>query len=88
MAWSAKPMASIDCAAQYALEPHAFDKPIAKMQTIQNKISQMTVARDAVQLLTWCTAQLKDNRERHLREAAIAKLAASKVATMYAHQAI
>ena len=31
---------------------HAFSKPIAEMQTIQRKISQMTVARDAARLLT------------------------------------
>ena len=80
--------ASIDCAVKYALERHAFGKPIAEMQTIQTKISTMTVARDAARLLTWRAAQLKDNGEKFTREAAMAKLAASEAATMCAHQAI
>jgi butyryl-CoA dehydrogenase len=80
--------ASIDCAVKYALERHAFGKPIAELQSIQNKISAMTVARDAARLLTWRAAQLKDNGERFTREAAMAKLAASEAATMCSHQAI
>lgn len=80
--------ASIDCAVKYALERHAFGKPIAEMQTIQTKISQMSVARDAARLLTWRAAQLKDNGEKFTREAAMAKLAASEAATLCAHQAI
>jgi len=80
--------ASIDCAVKYALERQAFGKPIASLQSIQNKISQMVVARDAARLLTWRAAQLKDNGERFTREAAMAKLAASEAATMCSHQAI
>jgi butyryl-CoA dehydrogenase len=80
--------ASIDCAVKYALEREAFGKPIAELQSIQNKISAMVVARDAARLLTWRAAQLKDNGERYTREAAMGKLAASEAATMCAHQAI
>ncbi len=80
--------ASIDCAVNYALERKAFGKPISKLQSIQNKISQMVVARDSARLLTWRAATLKDNKEKFTREAAMAKLAASEAATMCAHQAI
>ena len=80
--------ASIDCAVKYALERNAFGKPISQLQSIQNKISQMTVARDSARLLTWRAAQMKDNGETYIREAAMAKLAASEAATMCAHQAI
>lgn len=80
--------ASIDCAAKYALERNAFGKPIAELQSIQNKISQMVVARDSARLLTWRAAMMKDNKEKFTREAAIAKLAASEAATMCAHQSI
>jgi butyryl-CoA dehydrogenase len=80
--------ASIDCAVKYALEREAFGKPIAQLQSIQNKISQMTLARDSARLLTWRAAQMKDRGERYTREAAMAKLAASEAATMCAHQAI
>jgi butyryl-CoA dehydrogenase len=80
--------ASIDCAVKYALERKAFGKPIAELQTVQNKISQMAVARDAARLLTWRAAMMKDNNEKFTREAAMAKLTASEAATMCAHQAI
>jgi len=80
--------ASIDCAAKYALERNAFGKPIAELQSIQNKLSAMAVARDSARLLTWRAALMKDNKERFTREAAMAKLAASEAATMCAHQAI
>lgn len=80
--------ASIDCAVKYALERQAFGKPIAELQSIQNMISKMVVARDSARLLTWRAALLKDNGEKFTREAAMAKLAASEAATMCAHQAI
>lgn len=80
--------ASIDCAAKYALERHAFGKPIATLQAIQTKLSTMTVARDSARLLTWRAAQLKDAGQSYTKEAAMAKLAASEAATMCSHQAI
>jgi butyryl-CoA dehydrogenase len=80
--------ASIDCAVKYALERNAFGKPIADLQSIQNKISAMVMARDSARLLTWRAAQLKDAGLKFLREAAMAKLAASEAATMCSHQAI
>jgi len=80
--------ASIDCAVKYALERNAFGKPISALQSIQNMISKMVVARDSARLLTWRAATMKDNGEKFTREAAIAKLAASEAATMCAHQAI
>jgi butyryl-CoA dehydrogenase len=80
--------ASIDCAVKYALERQAFGKPISQLQSIQNKIADMIVARDSARLLTWRAAQMKDRGEKYTREAAMAKLAASEAATMCAHQAI
>jgi len=80
--------ASIDCAVHYALERNAFGKPIAELQSIQNKISKMVLARDAARLLTWRAATMKDEGSKYTREAAMAKLAASEAATMCAHQAI
>eukprot|EP00566_Odontella_aurita_P012073 CAMPEP_0113538074 /NCGR_PEP_ID=MMETSP0015_2-20120614/7169_1 /TAXON_ID=2838 /ORGANISM="Odontella" /LENGTH=482 /DNA_ID=CAMNT_0000437619 /DNA_START=148 /DNA_END=1596 /DNA_ORIENTATION=- /assembly_acc=CAM_ASM_000160 len=80
--------AAIDCAAKYALERQSFGKPIAQLQSIQNKISAMSVARDSARLLTWRAATIKDSKKKYTREAAMAKLAASEAATMCAHQAI
>jgi len=80
--------ASIDCAVHYALERNAFGKPIAELQSIQNKISKMVLARDSARLLTWRAATMKDEGSKYTREAAMAKLAASEAATMCAHQSI
>lgn len=80
--------ASIDCAVKYALDRQAFGKPIAELPAIQNKISTMTLARDAARLLTWRAAQIKDAGQNYTREAAMAKLAASEAATLCSHQAI
>jgi len=80
--------ASIDCAVQYALQRHAFSKPIASLQSIQNKISTMVCKRDAARLLTWRAAQLKDGGKNYTREAAMAKLCASEAATYCSHQCI
>ena len=80
--------ASIDCGVRYALERQAFGKSISELQSIQNMISRMVVARDSARLLTWRAAQLKDAGLRFTREAAMAKLAASEAATLCSHQAI
>jgi butyryl-CoA dehydrogenase len=50
--------ASIDCAVKYSLERNAFGKPISQLQSIQNMISKMVVARDGARLLTWRAAQV------------------------------
>merc|ERR1711862_963347 len=59
--------APIDCAVKYALERNAFGKPISDLQSIQNMISKMVIARDSARLLTWRAALLKDNGEFHPR---------------------
>ena len=51
--------ASIDCAVKYSLERNAFGKPISELQSIQNMISKMVVARDSARLLTWRAAQVR-----------------------------
>lgn len=53
--------ASIDCAVKYALERKAFGKPISELQSIQNMISKMVVARDSARLLTWRAAQVSQD---------------------------
>ena len=47
-----------------------------------------TTETESARLLTWRAAQLKDAGEDYVKEAAMAKLAASEAATMVAHQAI
>ncbi|GMI30745.1 hypothetical protein TeGR_g12734 [Tetraparma gracilis] len=80
--------AAIDCATNYALERKAFGAPIAKLQAVQTHLSKMAVARDSARLLTWRAAMLKDAGQPYIKEAAMAKLAASEAATMCGHTAI
>ncbi|GAB6027752.1 acyl-CoA dehydrogenase [Chamberlinius hualienensis] len=80
--------AALDCAVKYATERKAFGAPIVKMQTIQNKIADMSTKLEASRLLTWRAAVLKDEGQAFTKEAAMAKLFASEAATFCAHQAI
>ena len=80
--------AALDAACGYALERQAFGAPIAKLQAIQFKIADMATRLEAARLLTWRAASLKDKGARFTKEAAMAKLQASEVATFVSHQAI
>ena len=80
--------AAFDCAIAYSQERKAFGKPIAGMQGIQTKLSEMAVRIESARLLTWRAAIFKDNGENYTKEAAMAKLAASEAATFCAHQSI
>ncbi|XP_050525935.1 short-chain specific acyl-CoA dehydrogenase, mitochondrial-like isoform X2 [Daktulosphaira vitifoliae] len=80
--------ASLELAIDYANKRTAFGTPISKMQTIQNKIADMALKLESARLLTWRAASLKDMNKPHTKEAAMAKLAASEVATFNAHQCI
>ena len=52
--------ASLDCAAVYAQQRKAFDKPISSLYAIQEKLADMSVRIDASRLLTFKAAMLKD----------------------------
>ncbi|XP_036328151.1 short-chain specific acyl-CoA dehydrogenase, mitochondrial-like [Rhagoletis pomonella] len=80
--------ASLELAADYAQKRTAFGKPIAKYQTIQQKLADMALRVESARLLTWRSCWLKDNGKSYTKEAAMAKLAASETATYCAHQCI
>jgi butyryl-CoA dehydrogenase len=80
--------AGMECAIDYAGQRQAFGQPISKMQTIQNKLADMSVEIDSSRMLTWRAAMLKDAGYPFAKEAAQAKLKASETATMVGHQAI
>ncbi|XP_072044368.1 short-chain specific acyl-CoA dehydrogenase, mitochondrial-like isoform X1 [Amphiura filiformis] len=80
--------AALDCAIDYATKREAFGKPIASMQTIQNKLAEMEVRLESARLLTWKAAMMKDAGQNFIKVAAMAKLAASEAATFIAHQSI
>jgi acyl-CoA dehydrogenase len=71
---------ALDDAVAYAKERKQFGKPIAEMQTIQNKFADMTVRIRAARWLTWKAAALCDAGQPFTREASMAKLFATDAA--------
>lgn len=80
--------ASLEAAVAYSQSRVAFNAPISKLQAIQFKLADMALKIEASRLLNWRAAQLKDNKENFIKEAAMAKLMASETATFCSHQAI
>ncbi|KAG9410767.1 hypothetical protein AC1031_018792 [Aphanomyces cochlioides] len=80
--------ASFDCAIAYAHDRKTFGQPLAKNPIIQSKLARMAMELDAARLLTWRACELKDAGKAFSKEAAMAKLKASEVATYNSHQAI
>ena len=72
----------------YAKERKAFGKPIAELQAIQWMLADMATEVDAARLLAWRAATLRDRKEKHSVEAAIAKLFASDVAMKAARNCV
>lgn len=80
--------ASLEASVKYAKERKAFDHPIADFQGIQFKLAEMATEIDAARLLTLKAAWLKDAGVPFGKEAAQAKLFASRVAVQSALEAI
>lgn len=80
--------ASFEAALKYSKERKAFGAPIANLQAIQFKLSDMAVKIDAAKLLTLKAAALKDAGQKYYKEAAMAKLYSSKIAVECALEAI
>lgn len=80
--------ASIDAAISYSKERIQFGKPIAANQAIQWMIADMTTEYEAARLLTLQAAWMKDQKARYSREAAMAKLKASEVASFCADKSL
>lgn len=71
--------ASLEASIKYSKERKAFGKPISNFQGIQFMLSDMAVKVDAAKLLTFKAAALKDAGKPYFKEAAMAKLYASKI---------
>ncbi len=80
--------ASLDAALKYSKERKAFGQHISEFQAIQFKLADMCVKVDAAKLLTLKAAALKDAGKKYYKEAAMAKLYASKIAVECALEAI
>lgn len=72
----------------YAKQRGQFGRPISKFQAIQWMIADMATEIEAAHLLVMRAAYLEDKGERFTKEASMAKLFASEMATRAARKAI
>eukprot|EP00041_Stephanoeca_diplocostata_P007516 m.106736 g.106736 ORF g.106736 m.106736 type:complete len:420 (-) comp16914_c0_seq1:653-1912(-) len=80
--------AALECAVEYSQVRQSMGQPLCKLQTIQMKLADMALRVESARLLTWRAARCKDEGKPYIKEAAMAKLAASEAATFVSHQAI
>lgn len=80
--------AAYEAALKYAHERKQFGHSIADFQGIAHKLAEMQLEIETARLLTWKAAWLKDHKKRFAKDAAMAKLYSSEMATRVCHQAI
>ena len=80
--------ACLEASIKYAGEREQFGKPIGHFQAIQWKIADMSAQLDAAELLCYKAAWLRDNGKPCSREAATAKLTASRAANFAADECL
>src|SRR3984957_19751370 len=80
--------AVLDMATEYARQRRQFGQPISKFQAVQFKLADIATELEAARWLTYRAASLRDAGRPFLKEASMAKLKASRVATMAASEAV
>jgi short/branched chain acyl-CoA dehydrogenase len=80
--------AVLDMATDYAKQRVQFGQPIARFQAIQFKLADIATELEAARWLTYRAASLRDNGQPFLKEASMAKLKASRLATWAASEAV
>ena len=80
--------AVLDLATEYARERKQFGQPISQFQAIQFKLADIATELEAARWLTYRAAYLRDTGQPFLKEAAMAKLKASRVANWAASEAV
>jgi short/branched chain acyl-CoA dehydrogenase len=80
--------AVLDMATNYARERVQFGQPISKFQAIQFKLADIATELEAARWLTYRAASLRDLGEPFQKEAAMAKLKASRLAVSAASEAV
>ena len=71
---------AFDHTLKYVQEREQFGRPVAEFQGVQFQLGEMATEIEAARLMVYNAARLKDDGSRFLREAAMAKLFASRVA--------
>jgi short-chain 2-methylacyl-CoA dehydrogenase len=77
-----------ELAVKYSQERQQFGKPIAEFQAVQFLLAEMATRIEAARLLTYNAARLRDVGSPFVKEAAMAKLFASRTAEYVASKAI
>lgn len=80
--------ACLEASIKYAKEREQFGRPIGDFQAIQWKIADMASQLDAAELLTYRAAAKRDSKQSCNREAAMAKLMASRAANFAADECL
>ena len=80
--------AVLDLATAYARERHQFGQPISTFQAVQFKLADIATELEAARWLTYRAASLRDAGQPFQKEAAMAKLKASRVAAWAASEAV
>jgi alkylation response protein AidB-like acyl-CoA dehydrogenase len=80
--------AVLDLALDYAKQREQFGRPIAQFQAIQFKLADIATELEAARWLTYRAASLRDTGQPFLKEAAMAKLKASRLAVHAASEAV
>lgn len=80
--------AVLDMARDYALQRRQFGKAISEFQAIQFKLANMATELEASRLLTYSAAARRDAGKPFMKEAAMAKLHASRTAVHAVSEAV
>jgi alkylation response protein AidB-like acyl-CoA dehydrogenase len=80
--------AVLDLATDYAKQRVQFGQPISKFQAVQFKLADIATELEAARWLTYRAASLRDAGQPFQKEAAMAKLKASRVAAWAASEAV
>ncbi len=80
--------AVLDLAMEYARQRVQFGQPISRFQAVQFKLADIATELEAARWLTYRAASLRDAGEPFAKEAAMAKLKASRLATWAASEAV
>jgi alkylation response protein AidB-like acyl-CoA dehydrogenase len=80
--------AVLDLATVYAGQRVQFGQPISKFQAVQFKLADIATELEAARWLTYRAASLRDAGQPFHKEAAMAKLKASRLATWAASEAV
>lgn len=79
---------AIEEATAYAQDRQTFGKPILEHQSVGFKLAEMNTKLEAARLMTHRAAIMRQNKEKCLKEACMAKLMATETANEICHDAI